>query len=189
MAEQTGALRIGLRLAAALDAHGIDYALGGALAYSQAAIPRATIDVDLNVFVTADEMGRLFGALRAGGAEVDEPRALKEAGEEGMFVVWCDSIRVDVFVPSIDFAWEARDTRQLHEVRGVKAWFLSAEALAVFKLLFFRSKDLVDLERLVAVQGPRLDVRYVRQKIVEMMGGGDPRVAAWDRLVAENMPH
>lgn len=41
---------------------------------------------------------------------------------------------------------------------------------------------LVDLERLVAVQGSKLDRAYVRVKVVEMMGEGDERVARWDAL-------
>jgi hypothetical protein len=54
----------------------------------------------------------------------------------------------------------------------------------VFKLLFFRSKDLADLERLVAVQGRDLDRGYVRRWMVDMMGEDDARVREWDRIVA-----
>jgi len=42
--------------------------------------------------------------------------------------------------------------------------------------------NVVDLERLVAVQGDALDAAYVRQQIVDMLGQDDPRVATWDRL-------
>ena len=52
----------------------------------------------------------------------------------------------------------------------------------MFKLLFFRGKDRVDLERLIAVR-PELDRGYVRRWIVEMMGDADERVAAWDEMV------
>jgi hypothetical protein len=61
-------------------------------------------------------------------------------------------------------------------------WFLSAEAIAVFKLLFFRARDLADLERLVALRS-ELDVTYVRLQIVSMMGESDERVAKWDEIV------
>lgn len=61
-------------------------------------------------------------------------------------------------------------------------------ALCVFKLLFFRSKDVVDLERLINRQGKSLDVAAVRRHIVEMMSETDPRVARWDDLVREFMP-
>ena len=57
----------------------------------------------------------------------------------------------------------------------------------MFKLLFFRGKDLVDLERLVAVhQG--LDCAYVRRWIVDMMGADDDRVHRWDAIVQRFAP-
>ena len=65
-------------------------------------------------------------------------------------------------------------------------WFLAAEALAVFKLLFFRSKDLVDLERLVAVSGGSMNLNAVRSHVVKMMGGNDPRVSAWARFCTDH---
>jgi hypothetical protein len=69
-----------------------------------------------------------------------------------------------------------------------EASYLSAEATAVFKLLFFRNKDLVDIEKLVAVQGPLLDRAYVRRWLAEMMGDDDQRVAFWDRVCATTPP-
>jgi hypothetical protein len=92
-------------------------------------------------------------------------------------------MRVDVFVPSIPFYDEAARTRVRSGSHGQEAWFLSAEATAVFKLLFFRGKDIVDLERLVAVQGTRLDHGYVRRWMVDMVGEDDERVSKWDELV------
>jgi hypothetical protein len=71
--------------------------------------------------------------------------------------------------------------------KGWSGWFLSAEALAVFKLLFFRGKDMVDLERLVAVR-PELDRAYVRERIVEMMGEDDARTQRWDEIVRRFAP-
>ena len=65
-------------------------------------------------------------------------------------------------------------------MEDLPAWYLSAEATAVFKLMFFRSKDVADLERLVAVQRAALDHAYVRRWIVEMMGEDDPRTTTWD---------
>jgi hypothetical protein len=54
--------------------------------------------------------------------------------------------------------------------------------LAVFKLLFFRGKDIVDLERLAAVRAD-IDASYVRKWIVDMMGEDDDRVRRWDAIV------
>ncbi len=77
---------------------------------------------------------------------------------------------------SIPFSDEAGQTRvRLVDPDGESVWFLSAEALAVFKLLFFRPKDLADLERLVAVQGRALDRAYVRALLAKKDTDGNAR--------------
>lgn len=81
-------------------------------------------------------------------------------------------------------SWEAQRTRHKATVDGHDLWFLSAETIAVFKLLFFRVKDRADLQRLVAVR-PGLDAAKVRRHLVEMMGAEDERVAFWDTLLDE----
>ena len=174
---------VALNLAEVFDARGIPYALGGAIAYGLWGIPRATVDVDVNVFVRDEELGRVTEGLCALGATMDLAQAREASEHAGMFVTHLGGWRVDVFTPSIPFAWEACQTRVRCVIEGRSAWFLSAESTAVFKLLFFRAKDLVDLERLVAVQGARLDAGYVRRWIVEMMGEDDERVERWDRIV------
>lgn len=184
MTSPSDPLEAGLLLGESLDQAGIPYALGGALAYGIWAIPRATIDVDVNLFVEPDDLDPVLDVLTELGITVDSNRAHIEAETDGMFVARWGPYRLDLFTPSIDFSWEAFHSRSAHEIEGRRAWFLSAEAIAVFKLLFFRGKDIVDLERLLAVQGSALDVAYIREKLVEMMGEDDDRVGKWDRLVA-----
>lgn len=89
-----------------------------------------------------------------------------------------------MFVPSIPFSDEAARTRVSITVDGWTGTFLSAEAIAVFKMLFFRIKDLGDLAQLVAVRGDALDRGYVRRWLVDMMGEDDERVRRWDEIVA-----
>jgi hypothetical protein len=177
------AAEAGLRIARVLQEGSIDYAIGGALALGAHGVPRGTLDVDVNVFVEEDRLPHVIQALSALGIELHEDAAIARARRDGMFVGQWQGMRIDVFVPSIPFSYEAARTRvRLEGGDGQPIYFLSAEALTVFKLLFFRPKDLVDLERLVAVQGPRLDRGYVRRWMVEMMGEDDERVRAWDRL-------
>lgn len=178
----------GMLIAQRLEAHGVEYAIGGALAYGQYGIPRATNDIDVNVFVSPDGLTEVLAALRDVGSDVDASEAVRAATHEGMFVAKLAGFRVDVFTPSIEFSWEAQRTRVRHTVDGRGVWFLSAEAICVFKLLFFRSKDIADLERLIAVYGDALDAGYVRAKVVAMMGLDDPRVLTWDRLWTDHRP-
>lgn len=188
MTDPGDAFEAGVRVARTLERHGISYALGGALAYGQYGIPRATNDVDVNVFLAADAIDGVFAALRTLGIEIDTVAAKRQVESEGMFITRFADFRLDVFLPSIDFSWEAERTRVRRTIEGVGVWFLSVEALCVFKLLFFRGKDVVDLERLIAVQGSAIDHSYVRTQIVAMAGEEDERVATWDRLWADHLP-
>ena len=186
---------LALRLLDAFTAAGVEAALGGGLAFNLWAIPRVTKDIDLNVFLDEDEHARALEVLERsgcrsdrGGAAWDEPaRAefLRRAREGEVAVAWAGDVRVDVFLPSIPFYAQARQTlRPVEFPDGVTRRVLSPESLAVFKLLFFRDKDLVDLARLVAVQGAALDTGWVRARIVEMLGEDDERVSAWEQILA-----
>jgi hypothetical protein len=180
-------LETALRVASALEAAQVDYAIGGALAYGVWGIPRATLHIDVNIFLEATALSPALEALAGLGVTLSPNQAERDASTNGLVVTRVGPYRLDLFTDSIPFCAEARRTRVRISLPGRDAWFLSAEALSVFKMLFFRPKDVVDLERLIAVQGDRLDVSYVRAQLVGMVGVEDPRVARWDRLVASDV--
>ena len=171
-----------------LERAGIDYAIGGAVSYSAWAEPRATRDIDLNVWVTTDRLDDAFDVLAAAGVHLDRPTARKDADERGMFVGHFGEYRVDVFVPSVPFYEEARRRRRRVRLAHRETWVLSAETLAVFKMLFFRPKDLADVQRLLEIQGRQMDRTFVRQWLIAMLGEDDERIASWDQLVARVGP-
>jgi len=181
----SNAAEAGLAIAQALELEGIPYALGGALALGAHGVPRGTLDVDVNVFVGDDQLPRVVARLQSLGVEIDLEAARARVTRDGMFVGSWAGMRIDVFTPSIPFSHEAGKTRVLlTDPSGRSVWFLSAEAIAVFKLLFHRPKDVADLERMSAVQGPALQRDYVRGWIVDMLGPDDERVKTWDRIAA-----
>ena len=66
----------------ALSAGGIEHAFGGALALAYYAEPRATIDVDVNVFIAPTHHERVFKALGPLGVErPDDQTALERDGQ------------------------------------------------------------------------------------------------------------
>jgi hypothetical protein len=166
-----------------LERAGIDYAIGGAVSYSAWAEPRATRDIDLNIWVTADRLDRAFDVLTAAGVELDRAAARKDAEDRGMFVGRAGEYRVDVFVPSVAFYAEALRRRRRVRLAHRDTWVLSAETLAVFKMLFFRPKDLVDVQRLLEIQAEHMDCQFVRRSLVEMLGEDDERIRSWDQIV------
>jgi hypothetical protein len=169
-------------LICALEQSGIPYAFGGAVALSAWSEPRATVDVDLNVWIDEQRYGELFDTLEQAGAEVDREAGARRARAMGMIDARVAGYRLDIFVPSVQFYDEALARRQRVRIAGHDTWVLSPECLAVFKLLFFRGKDIVDLQRLVEIQGDQLDVGFVRRHVAAMMGEDDVRVDRWDEI-------
>jgi hypothetical protein len=172
-------------LADALDAAGLPYAVGGALALGVWGFPRATNDVDLNLYLEVDALAPALEIFRGAGCTVDEERVLASARDRGDFTVRAGAIRVDVFVPSAPLYDSARTRIRQAPLEGRPAWFLSPEDLVVFKMLFFRTKDVLDVERLVAFTGAGFDRAYVRRWLVDLVGTDDERLARWDRVLAD----
>ena len=169
-----------------LEGSSLEYAFGGAIALSAWAEPRATTDIDLNLWFDEDQLANALDVLALAGAVVDGNAARGQIESRGMFVGRIQGYRLDVFVPSISFYDEALARRRRVRLLDRETWVLSPECLAVFKLLFFRAKDLVDLERLVLFQPDELDRAFVRNSVAEMMGETDERIVAWDELTARH---
>jgi hypothetical protein len=169
------------RLADVLEQSGETYAFGGAIALAAWSEPRATADVDVVIWVAQDRIEVAIELVRDAGAEVQAEQARQGALERGMFICRLGGVRVDVFVPSIPFYAEAATRRVRTTIAGRSTWVHSAEVLAVFKLLFFRAKDLVDVERMLQVRGVDFDRSFVRAALVDLLGE-DERIERWDEI-------
>lgn len=170
-------------LAERLEADGIAYAIGGALALGAHGIPRMTDDVDLAVFAPEAELDRLFDAVERAGCLFDRARAAADVRRIALFWGRCGRVGVDFFVSFHPHHHEALARRvRLPGADGREHFYLSAEDLAVHKLALYRPKDLADLERLFAARAGDLDVEYVRRWIRAIAGEDDPRRQALEDL-------
>lgn len=173
------------KLAAALESRGQDYALGGAIALSFWGSPRGTIYVDLTLCLPVSRSLECVQLLADIGCEVEMAAALTLLREHGFCRAEFGGLRVDVFLSSIPFYEEARRRRSRKPIDGQDVWIWDAETLAVFKMMFFRLKDLADLEQILRSRGSQLDRSWIRQHLEALYGRRDPRLARWDELVAD----
>ena len=163
---------------------GIRHAVGGALALGFHAEPRGTLDVDMNVFVTADQPEAVLQALADHGIPFDSAEARETIGTRGDLFLEHRGCRLDLFFNSVPFQ-EAASRRVQHvDLLGRSVPILSAEDLVVLKLLFNRHKDIVDIERIMETSTKALDHAYIRRWLVECVGADDSRVGTWDSLLA-----
>jgi hypothetical protein len=172
------------RLAKELNVRGYEYALGGAIALSFWASPRGTMDVDLTLFLSPEQPAEVVWQLSEIGCEVSATEAAVSLREHGFCRCQYASYRVDVFVPKIPFYELARQRRRNVLLGNERVMVWDAETLSVFKMMFFRRKDIADVEQILQNQPP-LDRAWVREQLVDMYGARDARVAQWDELVNE----
>ena len=92
--EAFNAAQVGLALARALEAKQVPYAIGGALAYGVWALPRATKDVDINIFLAPEALDPAFEVLLEAGVVFDRIEARRLAEEEGLFIGWVGACRI-----------------------------------------------------------------------------------------------
>jgi Nucleotidyltransferase of unknown function (DUF6036) len=162
------------RIGDLLEADGIEYAIGGALALGVWGVPRGTKDVDLSVFVDPDNLDGMFAVFERAGIMFDRAAAARNVERTGLLRGLLGRIPVDAFISRHPQFLEMRTRRQrVATPDGGHLYFITAEDLCVMKLVYGRDKDVTDLERLFAVRS--LDVDYVRTWLAKMPVGPDRR--------------
>jgi len=179
------AVAVAAELASRLEQRGQEYALGGAIALGYWGEHRGTVDVDLVPFVPPDQPTACVRLLHEIGCEAASSQAIESLQEQGFCQTRFEGVRVDVFVPSISFYEAARQRRRRVPLRDRSALIWDAETLCVFKMMFFRRKDLADVEQVLRIQGAGFDRQWVRTRLEEIFGKRDPRLSQWDELCAE----
>ena len=151
----------------------IPHAFGGALALAYYAEPRATIDIDLNVFVTVDRYLDVAGPLLELGVSVDET-VVELVQRDGQARVMWEGTPIDLF-----FAYDAfhdAAARSLRTVPFADATIpiLAPEHLIVCKAVFDRPKDWIDIDAMLETD-LALDVAEVLRWVGRIAGDRDPR--------------
>ncbi len=163
----------------------IPHAFGGAIALAYYATPRATIDIDVNVFVPVARADDVLGVLQVLGAEPlrAEERAQLERHEQ-VRIHW-DRTPLDLFF-SYDALHESclERRQQMPFGDGDAIHVLAAEDLLVFKAVFDRDKDWRDIEELIYAMGDELDAAYATDWLERIVGGQDPRYRRLRELLA-----
>lgn len=173
------------QLASKLESLKQEYALGGAIALGYWGVPRGTVDVDLTLYLPFDKPSLCVLLLQDIGCSLAATEAAESLREHGFCHAVFNETRLDVFLPIVPFYDLAKNRRKRMELAGRSIMIWDAESLTVFKMMFFRRKDLADIEQILRVQGSKFNRDWVREQISAMYGVRDPRISAWDDLVQE----
>jgi hypothetical protein len=156
----------------ALRDAGFPHAIGGAIALGYCTLEaRGTQDVDVNVFVDPSRTREVLAALPEGvrvrGQDVER------AERDGQVRLLWDATPIDLFFSVLPFHDEVeRNVR--HVSFGDRTIpVLDCTGLAIFKAMFGRSRDWVDIEAMVEARSFDVDeaTRWIRDFV-----GEDPRI-------------
>lgn len=167
----------------ALDEAGVGHAFGGALALAYYAEPRATIDVDVNIFVPPRRAGRTLDVLGALGVPIDRKTALADARRDGQLRVRWGRSPLDLFFAYDPFHGACETSRRFVPFGDARIPILAPEHLIVCKAVFDRRKDWLDIEQMLFITARDLDVAEVSEWSHRIVGEHDRRARRLDDLL------
>lgn len=125
------------------------YLIVGAHAVAYHARPRATADFDVWVDPSPENAPRVYRALAAFGAPLDNLAVQELESDDLVFQIGVPPLRIDVITGisgvTFDEAWPGRSEDSLN---GLKIFVIGRKALIENKKAAGRRKDLADVERL-----------------------------------------
>lgn len=161
-----------------LDAANLPHALGGALALAYCiAEPRATMDIDLNVFIGPERLDELLDALPA-DVKVNAA-AKKQLTRDAQARTFWGRTPVDLFLTNHAFHESVAANVRIVPFGDMHLPVLACRDLAVFKAFFDRPKDAVDVAGMVSAGA--IDLADLEQTVDSLLGAGG-RQRFFDRV-------
>ena len=165
MSDQESAL---LALASLLEREHVPYMVIGGLANAVWGEPRATLDIDVTVWVeeagvagTVDVLSKAFRALAGDPLTfVRESRVLPLESEHG--------VRLDVVFGLLPFERDAIVRAVPIEIAGTPVRVCTPEDLILMKIISDRERDLADAEGVTLRRIRDLDLAYLEPRIREL---------------------
>jgi hypothetical protein len=162
-----------------LTAAKIAHAFGGAIALAYYAEPRATADIDVNVFCDVAEYAEVAKALATVGVDtLTDAAALERMGQCRLH--WGRN-PVDLFFTYADLHREMEGRIRRVPFAETMIPILAPEHLAICKVVFDRMKDWIDIEQMLVVADD-FDRDAVEAWLVEILGENHLSVARFRKL-------
>lgn len=158
----------------------IPHAFGGALALAYYAEPRATVDIDLNVFVPPAQFKTVAAPLLGLGVTIDDPAIEELVRRDGQARVMWEGTPIDLFFSYDAFHKAAGAARHRVPFADTTIPILAADHLIVCKVIFDRPKDWIDIEAMLAA-GADFNAAEALRWVGRIAGDEDPR---YERIVA-----
>lgn len=180
-----GALRA---LLAALEEIGAPWMIIGGVAVIAAGVPRETIDLDATVLGRAAELGTTMRVLAKREIVPRIANAVEFARERQVLLLRHEptGITMEVAFAWLPFEEEALSRARRIEMYGVAVPIAQPEDLIVYKAAAWRDRDRTDIERLLVLHLPHIDIDRVRDLVKQIaLALEDPtRIDAFEAMVS-----
>jgi hypothetical protein len=163
----------------ALDEAHIPHAFGGALAVAYYGEPRATGDIDVNVFVPVDD----WKAIRVVLAPLEIATDISENDLRRLSEAQLDwgSTPVHLFFSSDPLHQRMSQKTRSAPFNGSVIPLISPEHLLVRKAILNRPKDWHDIEQVLVASSP-LNLEEIREWLQQLVKEDDRRIAKLDEI-------
>jgi hypothetical protein len=132
-----------------LSANDVKFLLVGAYAMGAYGHPRATGDIDIWVWATAENSGKIYNSLKQFGAPLAQINQDSFTEKGIVFQIGVAPRRIDILsrIDGVDFE-DAYEKRQITDIDGIAVPLISKQHLIKNKLATGRKKDALDAEQL-----------------------------------------
>ena len=160
-----------VQIAEKLESLKVPYVVIGGMANAVWGEPRATLDVDVVVWVNETEIETFPDGL-VGSFEILPENPLEFVQETRVLPLQTDSgVRIDLIFGMLPLEQEAVNRGVSRSVAGKTVRFCTAEDLVLFKIVSDRDQDLRDVEAILKRRRATLDRDYLDPRIQELAEG------------------
>jgi hypothetical protein len=168
---------------------GLPWMIIGGVAVIASGVPRYTADIDLTVSASDEPPERIIAALRRHGIVPRIEGAAAFARERHVVLLRHEAsgVPLDISLAWLPFEEEAIRASREADYAGVPVRLPRVDDLIIYKLVAARPRDVEDVERLLALHGPGLDLPRLARVVGEFADALDDRTrpATLARLLRE----
>ncbi|MCX7785915.1 MAG: nucleotidyltransferase [candidate division WOR-3 bacterium] len=155
-----------------LEQFKIKYAIIGGIAASVWGKPRMTLDADVVVLLSIENIADFLKALRANGFLISESSEPKIISRLRRFlpikVRYTKSISCDVRISSYSIDQNAIERAKKIKMFNTRVAIATPEDVIVYKLVRFEDIDKADIKTIVQRMGKKLDFAYIKNSVKQL---------------------
>ncbi len=157
-----------IAIVAFMERFKVPYTIIGGMANAVWGEPRATLDIDISVWVPEGDIETLLGPLADHFIILPDEPSIFIRQTRVLPVETKAGVRIDIIFGMLPFEQAAIERGVEHMVAGKPICFCTAEDLILYKIISDRERDLRDVEGIMRLRGPDLDRAYLDPRIQEL---------------------